>query len=75
MHTQQYPTTPKVRVFFQVGQVAIDDYGYDVIDSINDEAIVPAQDVRGGLLAYLAQHYQGWELIDWVEAGSPLVEF
>ena len=75
MKTQQNPTRPLARVFFQVGQVAIDDYGYDVIDSINDEAELPAEGLADHLQAHVAQHYQGWELIDWVEAGSPFVEF
>jgi hypothetical protein len=82
MITQHNPTANKVcdnlaqvRVFFQVGIPAIDDYGYDVIDSINGEAIVPAGDAAGALAAHVAQHYPGWELIDWVEAGKPFAEF
>ncbi len=56
----------RVRVFFQAGEVAVADFGYTVLDSLNGEVVVSGSDPEGALKAHVAQHYPGWELIDFV---------
>jgi hypothetical protein len=83
MHTRLTPTktargnlaedrgTGRVTVLFQAGEMAVDDNGYSVLDSVQDLADLPEESVGSeGFLTRLdlivAERYPGRELIDWV---------
>lgn len=55
----------RVLVRYQVGNLLIDDLGYDVWDCFNGEAMLPADDVAMALENHIADTYPGLELVDW----------
>lgn len=63
--------TGRVTILFQAGEVAVDDDGYSVLDSVQGWADLPEELVGSeGFLTRLdlivAERYPGRELIDWV---------
>jgi hypothetical protein len=78
MDTQRYPTTPqngrqlrgrlakRVTVRYQAGVLLVDDAGYDVVDSVEGEAVLPAYRMASHLEGHIAKAHPGLDLVDWI---------
>ncbi len=81
MDTQRYPATPqdgeqlrdkmtkRVTVRYQAGVLLVDDAGYDVVDSVEDEAVLPAYRMATHLEGHIAKAHPGLDLVDWIVRG------
>ncbi len=44
----------------------VDDAGYDVVDSVEGEAVLPAYRMASHLEGHIAKAHPGLDLVDWI---------